>query len=92
MKIVLLYQCGIANVFRVNRFKRTAEGRNAVRLLQSDYHSCASFAAGAAAAGAMVRTEHCDLAGDVTDAPWNAGRGDLWQDAKRAVGHTVNGD
>jgi hypothetical protein len=85
MKAVLVYQVGIANVFKVDRFSRRPERRGATRLLQLDFRSCAWFARGLAAAGAEVRTAHADVAGDIRNVPWSPGKGDLWADKKSTV-------
>lgn len=64
-KIALVYQAGIANVFDVT------DASNPKRLLQNDFHSCEWFARGLGAAGCIVRSRHCNKAGDITgDFPW----------------------
>lgn len=78
MNLALVYQSGIANVFSVDG----ATGRT-TRLLQSDYHSCEMFAAGAIAAGAVCEVFHCDAAGDCQNTPWQEGPGELWRQSKR---------
>jgi hypothetical protein len=75
---VLVYQVGIANVFDVT-------GPTRRRLVQSDYSTCAAFARGMAAAGALVTTAHCDQAGDIASFDWAEGPGDLWADKKARV-------
>jgi len=71
MNIALVYQAGIANVFRVGAFNSLSAKRGeTIRLRQADFRSCASFAAGAAEAGADVRTYFCNMAGDISAADW----------------------
>jgi hypothetical protein len=70
-KAVLVYQAGIANVFSVESFNMNPFGRNARRLLQSDFRSCENFARGMAAAGVKVASAFCNMAGDIVDQPWN---------------------
>lgn len=70
-RFMLVYQAGIANVFEVDAFNLGPYGRNARRLLQSDYRSCESFARGIAAAGGIVRTAACNRAGDIVNEKWD---------------------
>lgn len=70
-RAVLVYQAGIANVFRVSTFNQAPHERHAVRLLQSDFRMCESFARGLAAAGVTVTTFGCNQPGDVTNAHWS---------------------
>ena len=70
-KAVLVYQAGIANVFEVECFNMVSFGRDAKRLLQSDFRTCESFASGLKAAGVKVTSVHCNMAGDIVDAKWN---------------------
>ena len=70
-KIVLVYQGGIANVFKVKTFNLANEGRDARRLLQSDFRSCQMFAVGCGTMGAVIRTCHCNQAGDITYSKWD---------------------
>lgn len=76
---MLVYQGGIANVFAVD-YPTYAPGtgahespRNARRLMQSDFSSCIWFARGLAAAGTVVRTGSCNVAGDCADVQWTRG-------------------
>ncbi len=70
MKIYLVYQAGIANVFRVDAFSLSKfTGRT--RMLQSDFRSCEAFACGMEAAGAEVRSAGCNMAGDITLQDWS---------------------
>lgn len=70
-KAVLVYQGGIANVFEVNCLSMTPFGRVARRLLQSDFKLCQYFAMGLGAAGVVVRTAHCNKAGDISEQLWS---------------------
>jgi hypothetical protein len=87
MKMVLVFQGGLANVFKVDRFSSIPERRgHVVRLAQTDFRSAEWFATGAGYAGAKVRTAHCDQhAGDATNAIWQAGRGELFREKRNAV-------
>jgi len=76
MKIALVYQAGIANVFEVTNFGyEIAQRGDTRRLLQSDFHSCEYFARGMKAAGANVRSYGCNKAGDITNNEWSDNRG-----------------
>jgi hypothetical protein len=77
----LVYQTGIANVFQVKCMNLASYGRNAVRLMQADFRSCENFARGLSTAGALVRTAHCNMAGDIVDETWS-------QDLETAPFHT----
>lgn len=68
---MLVYQAGIANVFQVERLIPTPKGRNAKRLIQSDFRTCESFARGLAVAGVYVDTMACNRASDIVDAEWS---------------------
>jgi len=72
MKIVLVYQCGIANVFQVSIFSNESKNRNAVRLYQGSFGHCVSFARGCAAVGANVKVAACNQAGDITNSVWSS--------------------
>ena len=64
MKLVLVYQAGIANVFQIQRdgsFKR---------LLQAAFNECEWFMRGAQHAGADVDVAGCNRAGDIINAAW----------------------
>ena len=52
MRLVLVFQCGIANVFKVDRFSAIPQRRgNVVRLYQGDFRSAEMMATGAGYAG-----------------------------------------
>ena len=70
-RAMLVYQAGIANVFAVTAFNLADFGRNARRLLQSDFRTCESFARGLAAAGTLVSSAHCNQAGDIAGSVWS---------------------
>lgn len=72
----LVYQAGIANVFEVQSGNLSDFGRDAKRLLQSDFKTCAAFARGLAAAGVNVYTASCNKAGDIVQATWTMGLDD----------------
>lgn len=68
---VLVYQAGIANVFEVQCFNMSDFGRDAKRLLQGTFGQCEMFAHGLKAAGVMVVSAHCNMAGDIINAHWS---------------------
>lgn len=70
-RAVLVYQAGIANVFAVFSLNMADFGRDARRLIQSDFRSCEEFARGLAAAGIIVRSATCNQAGDIMSALWS---------------------
>ena len=70
-KFMLVYQAGIANLFRVDCFNLSDFGRNAQRIYQGDFRSAERMAHGAGLAGAVVMTCACNLAGDVRLATWS---------------------
>ena len=69
-KAALVYQAGIANVFEVDCFNLAPYGREAKRLLQADFTSCAYFARGMKAAGYHVKVLGCNMAGDIAEQKW----------------------
>ncbi len=71
-KAMLVYQAGIANVFKVDKITvHYNDGRNARRLLQGDFCSCAMLASGMELAGTEVATVYCNRTGDVEDKNWS---------------------
>lgn len=66
----LVYQAGIANVFEVDAPNYMDKGRNARRLMQSDFRSCELFALGLQSAGVTVYSAVCNLAGDIARQGW----------------------
>lgn len=70
-KAMLVYQAGIANVFAVDCFNLAPYGREAKRLFQADFRACVAYCHGLSAAGVIVRSAHCNMAGDITDQPWS---------------------
>ena len=71
MKVFLVYQAGIANVFKVDSFNLADYGREATRLHQGSFDSARYFAQGMGAAGAVVRSAHCNEAGDIARRHWS---------------------
>lgn len=69
----LIYQAGIANVFEVACLNLADYGRDARRLYQGDFRGAEMFARGLGAAGVVVRTAHCNQAGDIIHATWSEG-------------------
>ena len=82
VRIVLVYQAGIANVFKVDSFNMAddgtmkPEGRNPIRLLQHAFDPCYWYARGLAAAGCPVMTASCNRAGDIANQVWTEGLDD----------------
>jgi hypothetical protein len=72
---VVVYQAGIANVFRIQSMLDLT-GRE--RLLQGTFDQCEQFARGLACAGVIVRSMYCNVAGDCAERVWN------WLDAMDA--------
>ena len=70
-KAVLVYQASIANVFTVDCFNLNPYGRDAQRIMQSDFRTCESFARGLAFAGFTVQSLACNQAGDIVNAQWS---------------------
>lgn len=85
-KAVLVYQAGIANVFKVDRFSLGCRDRFGLRLMQADFRSCEMFAHGLGVAGAVVLTASCNQAGDIINAEWVEGLDDCpFRDNARPV-------
>jgi hypothetical protein len=76
-RAALVYQTGIANVFEVKCFNLASYGREAKRLLQYDFRSCAFFARGLKEAGYIVKVLGCNMAGDITEQKWTDNLEDL---------------
>lgn len=70
-RAMLVYQAGIANVFEVSCFNLAGYGREAIRLMQSDFKTCLAYVRGLGDCGVVVRSAHCNEAGDIVDRPWN---------------------
>jgi len=91
-KVVLVYQGGIANVFRVQCFNADPFGREANRLVQADFRTCETYAAALAYAGFQVATMHCNQAGDVINSKWSENLEEApFSDQFRPVWSKVNG-
>lgn len=71
IRLVLVYQAGIANVFEVESFNLADFGREARRIYQGDFRTAESICYGAGLAGAIVRTAACNQAGDIATAHWS---------------------
>jgi hypothetical protein len=69
---VVVYQAGIANVFSVASLNMADYGRDARRLIQSDFRTCEAYARGMAACGAVVVSAACNKAGDIARERWSA--------------------
>jgi len=74
MKLALVYQAGIANVFEVERHSTYATRRGkTTRKLQHAFKVCEWYARGARDAGAILRVYSCNVAGDCASVPWTQG-------------------
>lgn len=81
----LVYQCGIANVFRCSKAESEGSSIRYERLLQGDYRTAETFCRGLLETGAAVSVWHSDVAGDVLlcpCGPWQEGPGGLWREKK----------
>jgi hypothetical protein len=70
LSFALVYQAGIANVFRIDCANLEVFGRNAQRIYQGDFRTAEAIAFGLGMAGAIVHTMACNRAGDIIDATW----------------------
>lgn len=70
LRFALVYQGGIANVFRVDSFNLSDCGRNATRIYQGDFRTGEAIAIGLGWAGAIVQTLACNKAGDIDRFHW----------------------
>ena len=79
MRFVLVYQGGIANVFRMSAI----DIPHRERVMQDSFRSCEVFVRGCQAAGAEIDVALCTAAGNATDRPWIYGiealKGALWR-------------
>jgi hypothetical protein len=71
LKVMLVYQAGLANIFKVKYFNLSPSLREAERILQDDFRTCESVAFGMGLAGAIVRTAACNAAGDIKELRWS---------------------
>lgn len=69
-RAMLVYQAGIANVFRVDCFNMCNFGRNAIRLIQTSFNGAEYFADGLVAAGVKVGSCYCNECGDISEKVW----------------------
>jgi hypothetical protein len=72
----LVYQAGIANVFKETDGQR-------VRVLQHAFEACEWFCHGVIATGATVKIWHANVAGDIALADWTPGPGGPFADRQR---------
>lgn len=64
----LVYQTGIANVFKITEVSPTENVRQLI--LQSDFHTAETLVRGAKMAGAKTAVFACNMAGDITNQNW----------------------
>lgn len=74
-KFVIVYQAGIANLFRVESFSAALPGTEK-RVAQDAFRVIESMAHGAILAGAAIRVASCNVAGDVAPHTWTRGLAD----------------
>lgn len=70
LRVMLVYQAGIANVYIVDCFNLAPFGRNARIINQGDFRGCELIAYGCGMVGAIVRTAACNRAGDISGETW----------------------
>lgn len=70
LRFALVYQGGIANVFRVECYNLSGMDRGAARIYQGDFRTAEAIAIGLGWAGAIVQTLACNMAGDIINQPW----------------------
>jgi len=70
MTFMLVYQAGLANVFKVESANLSDFGRDAKRVFQGDFRSAEAIAYGAGMAGAIVHSVACNQAGDIAKSQW----------------------
>lgn len=71
MKLILVYQAGIANVFQVQKWGFTPAMRGETdRVYQGDFRTAEAMCRGAVYAGAQCVTMACNEAGDISDRIW----------------------
>jgi hypothetical protein len=68
---MVVYQGGIGNVFEVECLNLAPFGRNARRLYQGTMDGAALFGRALGSAGVVVRSAHCNEAGDIAGARWS---------------------
>jgi hypothetical protein len=72
VKLAIVYQAGIANVFQVDKFDLgDASERKAKRIMQTSFDAAIMFMRGAQYAGAEVKTAYCNQAGDISAREWS---------------------
>ena len=69
-RYALVYQAGIANIFRVSCFNLSDYGRDAMRVYQGDFHTAEAIFHGMWLGGAKLMTAHCPNAGDIAHQQW----------------------
>ncbi len=70
LKLMLVYQAGIANVFNVSGFGLGRDTTVRKRIYQGDFRTAEKICYGAALAGAIVRTAACNMVGDIIGQTW----------------------
>jgi hypothetical protein len=70
MKIMLVYQGGLANVFKVDCFNLGLFGRNAKRLYQGTFNDSEMVVYGLSLGGATIHIAGCNRAGDISEMDW----------------------
>lgn len=70
-KFVLVYQVGIANIFEVQCFNLSDYGREAKRIFQGTFQQAECICLGLGTGGHMIKSVHCNQAGDIICATWS---------------------
>lgn len=69
--MMLVYQGGLANVFAVKCLNLSPYGREAKLIYQGAFRGAEIFCHGAGAAGVVIRTAACNMAGEIVDQQWS---------------------
>ena len=69
-RAMLVYQAGIANVFKVDCFNLSPFGREAKRLYQGTFDGAKWLCIGLQSAGTTIKVAACNKAGDIKDMTW----------------------
>lgn len=90
-KFALVYQCGLANVFKVDSFSPTNDKRKAKRIYQGNFTITAAICVGIAfCQNTEVATFSCNQAGDITESEWTLGLDDCpFRDSAMEIYHNT---
>ena len=72
LKVALVYQGSMANVFEVDEFfLGNIKKRNTQRVMYDDFHTCECYCRGVIAAGGQVLVASCNEEGEIRERPWS---------------------